>query len=86
VLEAASLTIQTPNASIYCACAARYKREPGLFEWFYGHNALRRIIRTYFSKKRPVLHVGCGTSNLQEGMAKSGYNVVNVRFAGVAVV
>eukprot|EP00775_Hariotina_reticulata_P001493 gene1493-1832_t len=64
---------------------ARYKREPGLFEWFFGHNALRRIIRTYFSKKRPVLHVGCGTSNLQEGMAKAGYNIVNTDISQVVV-
>lgn len=59
--------------------AARYQREPAQFEWFFGHTALRRILRAHVSKKKPVLHVGCGTSNLQEGMAKSGYTVVNVR-------
>jgi hypothetical protein len=58
--------------------AARYQREPSLFEWFFGHTALRRILRTHLSKKKPILHVGCGTSNLQEGMARSGYTVVNV--------
>jgi hypothetical protein len=57
---------------------SRYQREPAVFEWFFGHTALRRIIRVYISKKQPVLHLGCGTSNLQEGMAKSGYTVVNV--------
>ena len=66
-----------------CVCAldpsARYQREPALFEWFFGHTALRRIIRTYISKKKTVLHIGCGTSNLQEGMARSGYSIVNVR-------
>lgn len=57
---------------------SRYQREPSVFEWFFGHTALRRIIRAYISKKKPVLHVGCGTSNLQEGMAQSGYTIVNV--------
>lgn len=57
---------------------ARYQREPALFEWFFGHTALRRILRTYISKKKPILHVGCGTSNLQEGMARSGYTITNV--------
>lgn len=58
---------------------SRYEREPSLFEWFFGHTALRRVIRAYISKKKPVLQIGCGTSNLQEGMAQSGYTVVNVR-------
>ncbi len=60
---------------------SRYQREPTVFEWFFGHTALRRIIRACMSKKKPILHVGCGTSNLQEGMAKSGYTVVNVSAA-----
>jgi hypothetical protein len=64
-----------------CCCpfgAARYQREPALFEWFFGYTALRRLIRTYISKKRQVLHIGCGTSNMQEGMARSGYSITNV--------
>lgn len=65
--------------------AARYQREPALFEWFFGHTALRRILRTYISKKKPILHVGCGTSNLQEGMARSGYTITNVSSSRVGV-
>lgn len=64
---------------------ARYQREPALFEWFFGHTALRRLIRAHIGKKKPVLHVGCGTSNLQEGMARSGYTVVNTDISEVVV-
>ncbi len=34
--------------------------------------------QTFVRRSRPVLHVGCGNSNFQEGMAKDGYQVVNV--------
>ncbi|WIA34526.1 hypothetical protein OEZ86_012849 [Tetradesmus obliquus] len=64
---------------------SRYQREPAVFEWFFGHTALRRIIRAYVTKKKPVLHLGCGTSNLQEGMAKSGYTVVNTDISTVVI-
>lgn len=64
---------------------ARYQREPTLFEWFFGHTALRRILRTYISKKKPILHVGCGTSNLQEGMARSGYSIINTDISEVVI-
>eukprot|EP00878_Enallax_costatus_P018491 GHUV01019466.1.p1 GENE.GHUV01019466.1~~GHUV01019466.1.p1 ORF type:complete len:169 (+),score=19.09 GHUV01019466.1:232-738(+) len=64
---------------------SRYEREPSLFEWFFGHTALRRIIRAYVSKKKTVLQVGCGTSNMQEGMAKSGYTVINTDISPVVI-
>ena len=57
----------------------RYNRSNSVFEWFLGFTALRRILRSYIPKRKLCLHVGCGTSNLQEGMAKIGYTVVNVR-------
>jgi 2-polyprenyl-3-methyl-5-hydroxy-6-metoxy-1,4-benzoquinol methylase len=43
-----------------------------------GYCALRRVLRTFLSKRKPVLQIGCGTSNIQEGMARAGWTVVNV--------
>jgi hypothetical protein len=57
----------------------RYNRANSVFEWFLGFTALRRVIRSYIPKRKLCLHVGCGTSNLQEGMAKIGYTMINVR-------
>jgi hypothetical protein len=57
---------------------ARYGKEHAAFEWFLGYTALRRLLRAFLSKRKPVLQIGCGTSNVQEGMAKAGWTVVNV--------
>jgi hypothetical protein len=57
---------------------ARYGKEHAPFEWFLGYVALRRVLRAFLSKRKPVLQIGCGTSNVQEGMARSGWTVVNV--------
>jgi hypothetical protein len=59
----------------------RYSSSNYGFEWFVGYTALRRVLRKYIPKKRAVLHVGCGASNLQEGMAQVGFTVVNVSAA-----
>lgn len=45
---------------------------------FYGWGAIRRLLHKFIPKSRPCLHVGCGNSNLQGGLGKSGYTVVNV--------
>ncbi|GIL65551.1 hypothetical protein Vafri_19302 [Volvox africanus] len=57
---------------------SRYTSQPCEFDWFYGYNALRKIVRTFVKRNKPVLQVGCGNSNFQEGMARDGYQVVNV--------
>jgi 2-polyprenyl-3-methyl-5-hydroxy-6-metoxy-1,4-benzoquinol methylase len=57
---------------------ARYAREAAPFEWFLGYTALRRTLRAFLPKRKPVLQIGCGTSNVQEGMARAGWTVVNV--------
>jgi len=57
---------------------ARYGKEHQPFEWFLGYAALRRVLRAFLSKRKPVLQIGCGTSNIQEGMAKAGWAMVNV--------
>lgn len=56
----------------------RYRREKLSFEWFFGYTALKLLLKSCITKKKPCLQVGCGTSNLQEGMAAAGYTVVNV--------
>lgn len=60
---------------------ARYGKEHQPFEWFLGYTALRRVLRAFLSKRKPVLQIGCGTSNIQEGMAKAGWTMVNVDIA-----
>ncbi len=45
---------------------------------FYGYTALRKVVRQFVKRSKLVLHVGCGNSNFQEGMARDGYQVVNV--------
>ncbi|KAI8469001.1 MAG: S-adenosyl-L-methionine-dependent methyltransferase [Monoraphidium minutum] len=60
---------------------ARYGQEHQPFEWFLGYTALRRVLRSFLSKRKPVLQIGCGTSNIQEGMARSGWSVVNIDIA-----
>lgn len=57
---------------------ARYGKEHQPFEWFLGYTALRRVLRAFLSKRKPVLQIGCGTSNVQEGMAKAGWSIHNV--------
>ncbi|GIL65553.1 hypothetical protein Vafri_19302 [Volvox africanus] len=52
---------------------------------FYGYNALRKIVRTFVKRNKPVLQVGCGNSNFQEGMARDGYQVVNTDISEVVI-
>ena len=56
----------------------RYEKHKESFDWFYGYTALRRVVRDALRLKKPLLHVGCGNSNFQEGLANDGYRVINV--------
>ncbi|GLC33489.1 hypothetical protein PLESTB_000080400 [Pleodorina starrii] len=64
---------------------SRYKSQPCEFDWFYGYTALRKIVRAFIKRTKSVLHVGCGNSNFQEGMAKDGYQVVNTDISEVVI-
>ena len=56
----------------------RYSSTEEPYEWFLGYTALRRLLKSVLLKKYLVLHVGCGTSKLQEEMSLDGYTVINV--------
>ncbi|GFR52820.1 hypothetical protein Agub_g15443, partial [Astrephomene gubernaculifera] len=65
---------------------ARYTSQPCEFDWFYGYTALRKVVRTFVKRRKPVLHLGCGNSNFQEGMARDGYTqVVNTDISEVVI-
>ncbi|EFJ52055.1 hypothetical protein VOLCADRAFT_56160 [Volvox carteri f. nagariensis] len=64
---------------------SRYISQPCEFDWFYGYTALRKVVRTFVKRTKSVLHVGCGNSNFQEGMAKDGYNVINTDISEVVI-
>ena len=52
----------------------RYSGSPTHFDWFFTHAALAPLLREACSPDAgPCLHVGCGNSNLSDGMARSGY-------------
>ncbi|KXZ54523.1 hypothetical protein GPECTOR_4g588 [Gonium pectorale] len=63
----------------------RYSTQPCEFDWFYGYTALRRLVRAFLKRSKPVLHVGCGNSNFQEGMGKDGYQVTNTDISDVVI-
>jgi hypothetical protein len=56
----------------------RYARSNSQFEWFYGSNGVKKVIRHYITKRKPVLHIGCGNSTIQEGLGRRSYTVINV--------
>ncbi|GBF91023.1 methyltransferase [Raphidocelis subcapitata] len=65
----------------------RYRREPVCFDWYQGYAGLEPIISRHLSPDAPVLHVGAGTSVLQEAMVKEGgfARIVNLDVSKVAV-
>ncbi|PNW77665.1 hypothetical protein CHLRE_10g446300v5 [Chlamydomonas reinhardtii] len=58
---------------------------PKHFDWFFNYSALRQLFKRYLHINARVLHVGCGNSNLQEGMAMDGYRVTNVDISPVVI-
>ncbi|GIM07323.1 hypothetical protein Vretimale_11477, partial [Volvox reticuliferus] len=87
--DAATASIQARLANLRYAEKEywnnRYKSQPCEFDWFYGYTALRKIIRTFVKRNKPILQVGCGNSNFQEGMARDGYQVVNTDISEVVI-
>mmetsp|Transcript_30612 Transcript_30612/g.78136 ORF Transcript_30612/g.78136 Transcript_30612/m.78136 type:complete len:604 (-) Transcript_30612:311-2122(-) len=63
----------------------RYKLQPSQFDWFYGWCALRKLVKAMLPRNKKLLQIGCGNSNLQEGMAEAGFHVVNVDISQVVV-
>lgn len=65
----------------------RYTREPGMFEWYQGYTGLKEILQKHVSTTADILHVGVGTSRLQEDMVRQGgyKGVVNVDSSSVAI-
>ena len=58
----------------------RYAERETNFDWFFTYQALRELIADALghTKALPCLHVGCGNSTLQLGMASDGFTVCNV--------
>lgn len=59
----------------------RYRQQGAVYEWFCDFDMLRPLLCKFVPKKKQCLHVGCGTSKLQNHLAKSGYNIVNIDVA-----
>ncbi|GIL66769.1 hypothetical protein Vafri_20265 [Volvox africanus] len=62
----------------------RYMGPAKNFDWFFNYPALKSLLREYLPSGR-VLHVGCGNSNIQEGMAADGFTVTNVDISPVVI-
>ncbi|EFJ42696.1 hypothetical protein VOLCADRAFT_97117 [Volvox carteri f. nagariensis] len=72
----------TYSASAYWD--TRYMGPAKNFDWFFNYPALKALLREYLPTGR-VLHVGCGNSNIQEGMAADGFTVTNVDISPVVI-
>eukprot|EP00195_Chlamydomonas_chlamydogama_P006454 CAMPEP_0202899936 /NCGR_PEP_ID=MMETSP1392-20130828/9339_1 /ASSEMBLY_ACC=CAM_ASM_000868 /TAXON_ID=225041 /ORGANISM="Chlamydomonas chlamydogama, Strain SAG 11-48b" /LENGTH=421 /DNA_ID=CAMNT_0049586239 /DNA_START=342 /DNA_END=1607 /DNA_ORIENTATION=+ len=65
----------------------RYASRQTNFDWFFNYPALRAICGDHLIRKDlPCLHLGCGNSILQEGLATDGFvQVVNVDISPVVI-
>ncbi|KAG2426234.1 hypothetical protein HXX76_013213 [Chlamydomonas incerta] len=64
----------------------RYTREPTAFDWYQGYSGLSAILRHVFPLDSSLLHVGVGSSRLQEEMARAGWrHIVNVDYSKVVI-
>ncbi|KAG2436046.1 hypothetical protein HYH02_011757 [Chlamydomonas schloesseri] len=64
----------------------RYSREPAAFDWYQGFGGLSAILRHVFPLDSSLLHVGVGSSRLQEEMARAGWrHIVNVDYSKVVI-
>lgn len=64
----------------------RYTREPAAFDWYQGYQGLKYVLHQYLPLPGKLLHVGVGTSRLQEDMVKNGYqHIMNIDLSSVAI-
>mmetsp|Transcript_28747 Transcript_28747/g.63304 ORF Transcript_28747/g.63304 Transcript_28747/m.63304 type:complete len:472 (-) Transcript_28747:1214-2629(-) len=63
----------------------RYTAQPTHFDWFYGYTALKPLLKCTLNKRKLCLHIGCGNSNLQDGLGASGYSIVNTDISHVVI-
>lgn len=63
----------------------RYAKESAQFDWFYGYNALRKFLRAFLPPNKLCLNIGCGNSNLQQGLSRAGYSIVNTDISEVII-
>ncbi|KAF7721086.1 hypothetical protein EC973_005426 [Apophysomyces ossiformis] len=56
------------------------------FEWLLSWSTLDVVVRQYLNPHEPILHLGCGNSNLAFDLADSGYtHVVNVDYVEAVI-
>ena len=64
----------------------RYASDPEPFEWYYGYDFFKDVIRENIPLDSKVLIAGCGSSNLPEDMVNDGYSdIVAADFSRVAL-
>lgn len=64
----------------------RYAKETDPFEWYYGYDFFKYIIREWVARESHVMVAGCGSSNMLEDMALDGYeNIVGADLSRVAI-
>eukprot|EP00798_Chlamydomonas_sp_ICE-L_P004871 gene4871-34634_t len=64
----------------------RYASRVCVYDWFFDYSALRGLFSKYLPHSLPCLHLGCGNSDIQNGMAADGFvKVTNVDISGVVI-
>ncbi|GLC47509.1 hypothetical protein PLESTB_001805400 [Pleodorina starrii] len=83
---AAALATETsrPTYSASAYWDTRYMGPAKNFDWFFNYPALKSLLHEHLPSGK-VLHVGCGNSNIQEGMASDGFKVTNVDISPVVI-
>uniref|UniRef100_A0A7S3QK87 Methyltransferase domain-containing protein n=1 Tax=Dunaliella tertiolecta TaxID=3047 RepID=A0A7S3QK87_DUNTE len=65
----------------------RYKREPGLYDWYQTYTRLSPLISKYVQTKHKVLQIGCGSSPLTQEMVQMGgfKSVHNIDYCQIVI-
>ncbi|GAX72762.1 hypothetical protein CEUSTIGMA_g218.t1 [Chlamydomonas eustigma] len=91
ILDKSALADQSPDIRTYAAGKYwdnRYAAQEVTFDWFFNYGALRVLLLEHLLewKLLPCLHIGCGNSNLQEGLVSDGFvNVWNVDISPIVI-